>query len=50
METVQANIVWFTFDLPKLNCRKPVEYLTGKGVIAICFNENFGRIVTHEEI
>ena len=50
METVQTNIVCFTFNLPKLNCRKLVEYLTGKGVMAICFNENFGRMVTHNEI
>lgn len=50
IETVQTNIVCFTFNLPKLNCRKLVECMAGKGVMAIYFKGNFGRMVTHKEI
>ncbi|GJQ57823.1 MAG: aminotransferase class I/II-fold pyridoxal phosphate-dependent enzyme [Candidatus Scalindua sp. AMX11] len=50
METVQTNIIRFTFNLPKLNCRKLIEDLERRGVRAIYFNGNFGRMVTHKEI
>ncbi|MDR4498876.1 MAG: aminotransferase class V-fold PLP-dependent enzyme [Candidatus Scalindua sp.] len=50
LETVNTNIVCFTFHLPRLNCRELVETMGKKGVKAICFNKNLGRMVTHKDI
>jgi len=50
LETVKTNIVCFTFSLPRLNCRELVETMGEKGVKAICFNKDFGRMVTHKDI
>ncbi len=50
LATVQTNIVCFKFSLPRLNCRELVENISSKGVYAIYFKGDFGRMVTHKDL
>lgn len=50
LETVQTNIVCFKFRLPKLNCKEFVESLSPKGILAVYFKGDDGRMVTHKDL
>lgn len=50
LDTVQTNIVYFKFELAKVNCRDFVDNIFKKGVYTIYLEKDYGRMVTHKDL
>ena len=50
LDTVQTNIVYFKFELPKISCKKFVEDISKKGVYIVYLERDSGRMVTHKDL
>ncbi len=50
LDTVQTNIVYFKFELPKVSCKKFVEDISKRGVYTVYLEKDYGRMVTHRDL
>jgi threonine aldolase len=50
LNTVQTNIIYFKFKLPKVSCKRFVENISGKGIYLVYFESDYGRMVTHKDL
>ncbi|HDY68125.1 MAG TPA: aminotransferase class V-fold PLP-dependent enzyme [Candidatus Scalindua sp.] len=50
LDTVQTNIIYFKFELPKVSCKKFVEDISKKGVYIVYLERDSGRMVTHKDL
>jgi threonine aldolase len=50
LKTVQTNIIYFKFELPKLSCKEFVDNVARKGVYVVHLYKNSGRMVTHKDL
>lgn len=50
LDTVQTNIIYFKFELPKVSCKRFVEDVSEKGVYTVYLERDYGRMVTHKDL
>ena len=50
LDTVQTNIIYFKFELPKVSCKRFVEDISEKGVYTVYLERDYGRMVTHKDL
>jgi threonine aldolase len=50
LDTVQTNIIYFKFELPKVSCKRFVEEVSEKGVYTVYLERDYGRMVTHKDL